>query len=286
MMFVKLLIAATVIIGLIYLGFIKGLMAATVITGLIYLLDILILKRIRPKKQKPSLIVEYGRSFFPILLAVFVIRSFIVEPFKIPSGSMMPTLIAGDFIVVNKFTYGIRLPVWNKTLIKVGKPNRGDVFVFHYPKDPSIDYIKRVVGLPGDEIKYENKELYINGKLANKDFQADYRYDANAYQPLLPSLYRYFKGGPYRLEPSMWQAKEFIETLGNSTHPLLVHDYAPSEDGKFNVPEGHYFAMGDNRDNSQDSRKWGFVPDELLVGKAFFIWNNFSEFNRIGTWIK
>lgn len=263
--------------------FVKLLMGATVITGLIYLLDILILKRVRAKNQKPSLIVEYGRSFFPVLLAVFVIRSFIVEPFKIPSGSMMPTLIAGDFIVVNKFSYGIRLPVWNKTLFKVGKPNRGDVFVFHYPKDPSIDYIKRVIGLPGDEIKYENKELYINGELIIKDFQADYRYDVNAYSS---SLYRYFKGGPYRLEPRIRQDKELIETLGNSTHSLLENDYVASEDGKFNVPEGHYFAMGDNRDNSLDSRRWGFVPDELLVGKAFFIWLNFSQFNRIGTWIK
>jgi signal peptidase I len=130
--------------------FVKLLMAVTIITGLIFFLDLLILRRIRPQNTKPSLIVEYGKSFFPVLLAVFVIRSFIVEPFKIPSGSMMPTLIAGDFIVVNKFTYGIRLPVWNKILIKLGKPSRGDVFVFHYPKDPSIDYIKRVVGLPGD----------------------------------------------------------------------------------------------------------------------------------------
>ena len=245
--------------------FVKLLMAATIITGVIYFLDILILKRIRPKKQKPSLIVEYGKSFFPVLLAVFVIRSFIIEPFKIPSGSMMPTLIAGDFIVVNKFSYGIRLPVWNKTLITVGKPNRGDVFVFHYPKDPSIDYIKRAIGLPGDEIRYENKELFINGELINKIFHEEYPYTFN--------------------ENDMMYAKEYIETLGDSRHSLLVHDI-PSENYKFKVPEGHYFAMGDNRDNSSDSRVWGFVPDKLLVGKAFFIWLNFSQFNRIGTWIK
>ena len=245
--------------------FVKLLMAATIITGLIYFLDILILKRIRSIKEKPSLIVEYGKSFFPVLLLVFVIRSFIVEPFKIPSGSMMPTLIAGDFIVVNKFTYGIRLPVWNKTLIKIGKPKRGDVFVFHYPKDPSIDYIKRAIGLPGDEIRYENKELFINGKLINKILLEKYSYAFN--------------------DNDMMHAKEFIETLGDVRHSLLVHDI-PSEDYKFNVPEGHYFAMGDNRDNSSDSRVWGFVPDELLVGKAFFIWLNFSQFNRIGTWIK
>ena len=243
--------------------FVKLLMAATIITGIIYFLDILILKRVRPKKQKPSLIVEYGRSFFPVLLLVFVIRSFIVEPFKIPSGSMMPTLIAGDFIVVNKFTYGIRLPVWNKTLIKVGKPNRGDVFVFHYPKDPSIDYIKRVIGLPGDEIRYENKDLFINGTHIKKILQEKYIYAFN--------------------ENEMMEATKFVETLGD--YSILIHD-VPSSNYKFNVPEGHYFAMGDNRDNSSDSRVWGFVPDDLLVGKAFFIWLNFSQFNRIGTWIK
>ncbi len=245
--------------------FVKLLMAATIITGLIYFLEFLILKRIRPIKEKPSLIVEYGKSFFPVLLLVFVIRSFIVEPFKIPSGSMMPTLIAGDFIVVNKFTYGIRFPVWNKTLIKIGKPKRGDVFVFHYPKDPSIDYIKRAIGLPGDEIRYENKELFINGKLIKKILLEKYSYAFN--------------------DNDMMHAKEFIETLGDARYSLLVHDI-PSEDYKFNVPDGHYFAMGDNRDNSSDSRVWGFVPDELLVGKAFFIWLNFSQFNRIGTWIK
>ena len=245
--------------------FVKLLMAATIITGLIYLLDIVILKRIRPQEQKPSLIVEYGRSFFPVLLIVFVIRSFIVEPFKIPSGSMMPTLIAGDFIVVNKFTYGIRLPVWNKTLLEVGKPDRGDVFVFHYPKDPSIDYIKRVIGLPGDEIRYENKELFINGVHVEKILQENYTYAFNNNEVV--------------------EVKKFFETIGTSKYSLIVHDI-PSEDYKFNVPEGHYFAMGDNRDNSSDSRVWGFVPDELLVGKAFLIWLNFSQFNRIGTWIK
>ena len=245
--------------------FVKLLMGATFITGIIYFLDILILKRKRLKKQKPPLIIEYGKSFFPILLAVFIIRSFIVEPFKIPSGSMMPTLISGDFIVVNKFSYGIRFPVWNKVLINLGKPNRGDVFVFHYPEDPSIDYIKRVIGLPGDEIRYENKELFINGEIINKTFLGKYSYTFN--------------------ENEMLEASEFIETLDNSNYSILVHDI-PSENYKFNVPEGHYFAMGDNRDNSSDSRVWGFVSDELLVGKAFFIWLNFSEFNRIGTWIK
>ena len=245
--------------------FVKLLMGATFITGIIYFLDVLILKRKRLKKQKVPLIIAYGKSFFPILLAVFIIRSFIVEPFKIPSGSMMPTLIPGDFIVVNKFSYGIRFPVWNKTLINLGKPNRGDISVFHYPKNPSIDYIKRVIGLPGDEIRYENKELFINGEIINKEFLGKYSYTFN--------------------ENEMLEASEFIEILDNSNYSILVHDI-PSENYKFKVPEGHYFVMGDNRDNSSDSRVWGFVPDELLVGKAFFIWLNFTEFNRIGTWIK
>ena len=245
--------------------FVKLLLAATIITGLIFFLEILILKRNRLKGQKPSLIIEYGTSFFPILLAVFIIRSFIVEPFKIPSGSMMPTLISGDFIAVNKFCYGIRFPVWNKKLISLGDPERGDVFVFHYPKDPSIDYIKRVIGLPGDEIRYENKNIFINGKLVKKILNQKYSYDFN--------------------DNDMIEAEEFLETLGSSEHSILIHDI-PSENYKFNVPEGHYLAMGDNRDNSSDSRVWGFVPDELLVGKAFFIWLNFTEFNRIGTWIK
>ncbi|MAS00338.1 MAG: signal peptidase I [Nitrosomonadales bacterium] len=245
--------------------FVKLLMAATFITGIIYFLDLLVLKKIRSKSQKPSLFIEYGKSFFPILLAVFIIRSFIVEPFKIPSGSMMPTLIAGDFIVVNKFAYGVRFPIWNKILINLGTPNRGDIFVFHYPKNPSIDYIKRVIGLPGDEIRYENKQLFINGEAINKTFQSKYSYAFNDDESL--------------------DASEFIEELNNSKYSILIHDI-PSENYKFNVPEGYYFAMGDNRDNSSDSRVWGFVPDELLVGKAFFIWLNFSEFNRIGTWIK
>ncbi len=245
--------------------FVKLLMAATFITGIIYFLDLLVFKKIRSKSQKPSLFIEYGKSFFPILLAVFIIRSFIVEPFKIPSGSMMPTLIAGDFIVVNKFAYGVRFPIWNKILINLGTPNRGDIFVFHYPKNPSIDYIKRVIGLPGDEIRYENKQLFINGEAINKTFQSKYSYAFNDDESL--------------------DASEFIEELNNSKYSILIHDI-PSENYKFNVPEGYYFAMGDNRDNSSDSRVWGFVPDELLVGKAFFIWLNFSEFNRIGTWIK
>ena len=240
------------------------LMSVTVFTGIITLFDCIYFKKRRLKKAKEPFLIEYSKSFFPILLIVFVIRSFIVEPFKIPSGSMMPTLISGDFIAVNKFSYGIRLPVWNKTLISLGSPSRGDVFVFHYPKKPSIDYIKRVVGLPGDEIKYIDKGLVVNGKPIELKFKGKYNYETN--------------------DGQIMSALEFEELLVDPTYSILTHD-RPSENYQFNVPEGHYLAMGDNRDNSSDSRVWGFVPEELLVGKAFIIWLNFSEPGRIGSWI-
>ena len=176
----------------------------------------------------------------------------------------MPTLIAGDFIAVNKFSYGLRLPVFNKLIFETGSPQRGDVFVFHYPKNPSIDYIKRVIGLPGDNIKYENKKLFVNDVEVSQTYTSIYKYSLKQ-----------------DLEVS---AKEFVEDHGDYSHSILIHDI-PSESVEFVVPDGHYFAMGDNRDNSSDSRVWGFVPDELLVGKAFVIWLNFSEPNRIGNWI-
>src|SRR6056300_1537239 len=240
------------------------LMAATFLTGIIWLVDLVFLKSKKKPEQKDHIIIEYAKSFFPILLLVFVIRTFIVEPFKIPSGSMMPTLIAGDFIAVNKFSYGLRLPVFNKLIFEAGSPQRGDVFVFHYPKDPSIDYIKRVIGLPGDNIRYENKKLFINDIAVSQTYTGIYKYSLKQ-----------------DLEVS---AKEFVEDHEDYSHSILIHDIPP-ESVEFVVPDGHYFAMGDNRDNSSDSRVWGFVPDELLVGKAFVIWLNFSEPNRIGNWI-
>ena len=221
--------------------------------------------------------LDWTAGLFPVILAVFLLRSFLFEPFKIPSGSMIPTLLVGDLILVNKFHYGVRLPVINKKIIANHDPERGDVMVFRYPRDTSIDYIKRVVGVPGDEISYRNQQLYINGVLA-------------ATQPL-PEFYD---------EDSLRYEPQFSEKLGPLEHRILVHPAAQmflpvNEAFPFKencgysaqgitckVPAGHYFMMGDNRDNSQDSRFWGFVPDQNIVGKAFFVWMNFGNLKRIG----
>lgn len=235
------------------------------VTGLIWLLDILVLKKRRPAGKADPVLVEYSKSFFPVILVVFMIRSFVVEPFKIPSASMMPTLIAGDFILVNKFIYGLRVPILNNTFLEIRHPQRGEVFVFHYPKDPSIDYIKRVVGVPGDKIAYRDKQLYINGKKLDVNYADDYQYVGSGL--------------------SMVVTKRYQEQLGEHKHDILLEEEKPSLDGEVEVPPGHYFAMGDNRDNSNDSRFWGFVPEENLVGKAFFIWWNFDNFGRIGNTI-
>jgi len=222
--------------------------------------------------------VEYSGSFFPVIALVFILRSFLFEPFKIPSSSMVPTLQIGDLILVNKFTYGIRLPVVNKKIIDVNTPQRGDVMVFKYPKDTSLDYIKRVVGVPGDRVEYRNKKLSINGK------------DVSYKQ--LPD---------YLDEEHLTYSKQFEENLTGVSHRILNDDRAPayvpnpdafprkelcsynSEGFICTVPAGHYFMMGDNRDNSLDSRYWGFVPDEYIVGKAFFVWMNLSNLKRIGS---
>jgi signal peptidase I len=233
------------------------------VTGLIWLLDSLFWRRKRAAGSADPVVVEYSKSFFPVILAVFLIRSFIVEPFKIPSGSMMPTLLAGDFILVNKFTYGLRVPILNNTFIEVSKPERGDVFVFHYPPDPSIDYIKRVVGLPGDKIAYRNKQIFINGEPVEMSLVGDYQYVTSGL--------------------NMVNAKHYKEQLGEIKHDVLIEDNSLSIDGETEVPAGHYFAMGDNRDNSKDSRSWGFVPEDNLVGKAFLIWWNFDNFSRVGS---
>jgi signal peptidase I len=222
--------------------------------------------------------LDWTAGLFPVIVVVFLLRSFLFEPFKIPSGSMIPTLLVNDLILVNKFYYGVRLPVINLKILDNHSPQRGDVMVFRYPPKPSLDYIKRVVGIPGDEVAYLNKQLTINGKPLPKTPLPDF-FDADAL--------RY--------------AKQFQEVNGNKTYRLLNDDERPafvagaddfafrencrysSEGVVCKVPEGHYFMMGDNRDNSLDSRYWGFVPEANIVGKAFFIWMHFGNFKRIGT---
>lgn len=218
----------------------------------------------KDRMYKEPVLVEYSRSLFPVILIVLILRSFLIEPFRIPSGSMMPTLLDGDFILVNKFTYGIRLPVINKKIIDVGEPKRGDVAVFRYPKDPKVDYIKRVIGLPGDRVTYRNKKLYINGELMNmEDFGV---YDA--------------KGTGI----TMAGAQVYEEDLKNLKHNVLIDNDRPIINMDYTVGENEYFVMGDNRDNSNDSRFWGTVPEANLVGRAFMIWMNWDSANGSVTW--
>ena len=222
--------------------------------------------------------LDWTAGLFPVILIVFLLRSFLFEPFKIPSGSMIPTLLVGDLILVNKFHYGVRLPVINKKIIANHEPQRGDVMVFRYPRDTSVDYIKRVVGLPGDEVAYVNKRLTVNGKPMPAQALSDY-YDEDSlrfYQQLQENL----SGVEHRI-------------LNDKDHASVARpeDVFPFRDNcRYNadgvvckVPPGHYFMMGDNRDNSLDSRFWGFVPDENIVGRAFFIWMNFGNLRRIGS---
>ena len=245
-----------------------------VITGLIWWLDIAVLRKNRAASSADPWYVEYAKSFFPVILVVFIIRSFIVEPFKIPSGSMMPTLLAGDYILVNKFTYGLRLPILNNRLININDPKRGDVFVFHFPEDVTTDYIKRVIGLPGDVISYHDKQLTVNGQPVDYSEVKDYIYFEEP---------RDLEGREDKSAlPIEVKAEQRTEDLTGVKHYILVHDRTAKE-GDWTVPAGHYFAMGDNRDNSNDSRYWGFVPERNLVGKAFFIWLNFDEISRMGT---
>lgn len=209
------------------------------------------------KVSKEPAVIEFSRSFFPIILAVLVLRSFIVEPFRIPSASMMPTLLIGDFILVNKFAYGLRLPVTETKIIDISDPERGDVVVFRYPKNPSIDYIKRVVGLPGDRIGYFNKILYINGKPMHQRVIGEYIGLGSGVSSTGSSLRD--------------------ENLEGVHHEILLRPGRSMLQGEYVVPDGHYFMVGDNRDNSNDSRVWGFVPEENLVGKAFMIWMNWDS---------
>jgi len=264
------------------------MVVATAVTGFVYALDAALwapkrrveVERVKAtaegevdeeklaKAAKEPILVEYSRSLFPVILAVLVLRSFLVEPFRIPSGSMMPTLLVGDFILVNKFTYGLRLPVVNTRIADLGRPARGDVAVFRFPKDPTVDYIKRVVGLPGDRISYRGKTLYVNGTAVQIALEGPYTGTSSGLP--MPGIHVY------------------KEDLVGVQHNILLEEHKPMFDVERVVPDGHYFVMGDNRDNSNDSRFWGFVPEGNLVGKAFMIWMHWNldtggiEWRRIG----
>lgn len=259
------------------------LFTATLVTGGVWLVDHL-LQRYRPAARRAEgaklpLLVEYARSFFPVILAVFLLRSFLVEPFKIPSGSMIPTLQIGDFILVNKYEYGIRLPVINQKVLSLGEPQRGDVMVFRFPQDERLDYIKRVVGVPGDTIEYRaDKRLIINGRPVAWAPTSEYAYEAGGLN--------WVRGQQYR---EALDAGTHTSLVVPSMPPVIEHqvqgDFAFRDNCRYEnagfrctVPVGHYFMMGDNRDASNDSRYWGFVPDRNIVGRAFFIWWNFDDF--------
>jgi len=251
-----------------------------VATGVIWIVDHFWLKKLRPAGARDPWWVEYGSSFFPVILVVFGLRSFLVEPFKIPSGSMIPTLLVGDFILVNKYAYGIRLPVLNKKVIEIGNPQRGDVMVFHYPEDPSLDYIKRVVGLPGDKVAYQNKRLTINGvEVPVRDAGEYLDKERLNYTPRFTEMLGSVEHS-ILLEP---EVPSFIEPMQTTRFPFRDKCNYNSAGVVCEVPAGHYFMMGDNRDNSRDSRFWGFVPDENIVGRAFFIWFNFNDLKRVGS---
>ena len=210
--------------------------------------------------RREPIYVEYARAFFPVILVVFVIRSFVAEPFRIPSGSMLPSLHIGDFILVNKYTYGIRLPVVNTEILALGHPKRGDVMVFRFPRNPSINFIKRVIGIPGDHILYKDKKLYINGTLMQ---QSD--------------------GRPYFFATAgdgQGEGLRLTENLDGDKHDIITTDRPDMPLPEIVVPKGSYFVMGDNRDHSNDSRYWGFVPDQNIVGRAFLIWFSWDMVNQ------
>jgi len=236
------------------MNFAFWLVLLSAITGIIYLVDVLFWAKKRKPQQKPNFIIEHSRSFFPIFFAVLLLRSFLIEPFRIPSGSLEPTLLVGDFLAVNKFIYGLRLPVLDKEILPISHPKTGDIIVFRWPPSPSFDYIKRVIGVPGDTVSYHNKVLTINGVEAKQTFV---RYTTD--------------------ESSGDAVAEYRENLKGVEHAIFKHADTPAADFEVKVPPNSYFVMGDNRDDSADSRYWGFVDEEYIRGKAFIIWMSWDS---------
>lgn len=232
--------------------------------------------------------LDWTAGLFPVIAVVFLLRSFLFEPFKIPSGSMIPTLWVGDLILVNKFHYGLRLPVLNTKLTAGHPAERGDVMVFRYPPKPSLDYIKRVIGVPGDEVAYLNKQLTINGQPVPKAALPDF-FDEDS----LRYAKQFSEQLPTGAEPAQPGPVKTVRLLNDADRPAFIpgaDDFAFKDQCRYSVegvvckvPPGHYFMMGDNRDNSLDSRYWGFVPEANIVGKAFFVWMNFGHLSRIGS---
>lgn len=244
--------------------FAECLTMAVLITGLFTLMDVFYLK----KRTIHSRIVSQARSFFPLLLIVWIIRSFVIQPYRVPTGSLEPTVMPGDFIAVQQYAYGLRFPIGGQKILTVNTPQRGEIALFRWPQNPKILFVKRVIGVPGDRLVYKNKMLTVNGEPASQILlYQTYDQGSTDYQRLV-------------------DVKE--EQLGTLRHKIYVEPAEEADDFEVVVPEGHYFMMGDNRDDSNDSRHWGFVPDANLIGKAFGVWMSWDaqhhavRWNRIG----
>lgn len=260
-----------------FFDFLNILALLTVFTGVIYIVDVIWRakkKQTLPKdekgKTKHPIIIDYARSFFPILLIVLLIRAFVVQPYRVPTGSLEPTIMPGDMILVNQYDYGLKVPIWNKQLINIDTPHIGQIALFRWPVSPSVTFVKRVIGVPGDHISYINKVLYINGKKAKQKF--------------IKNTMEISDSG------KTWPVKEYEENLNGVKHLIFIRPDRSTRDFKnLVVPQGEYFMMGDNRDDSDDSRFWGFVPFNDFVGRALFVWMSWDSakhrvrWNRIGT---
>ena len=267
-----------------YFSIAGAMLAFVLVSGVIWTLDRFVWAAKRSDALAPDW-VEYGRSFFPVIFAVFVLRSFIVEPFQIPSSSMRPGLVVGDFILVNKFSYGVRMPIINNVLVPVGQPEHGDVMVFSYPENPSISYIKRVIGLPGDVVTYKGKRLTINGQPVKTESAGEHIYFEQGDEPVFNRQYTENYGKHHYQVLEVPQQPPF-DLSRISDFPYRENCRYDGDGFTCKVPQGNYFMMGDNRDHSADGRYWGFVPDKYVIGKAFLIWLNIRQLGRVGTSIE